>query len=36
MVIYVYIEKNHPYYMNGDWYDEDKLHATKSELIKTL
>lgn len=24
------------YYMNGDWYDEDKLHATKSELIKTL
>jgi hypothetical protein len=24
------------YYLNGDWYDEDKLHATKSELIKTL
>lgn len=24
------------YYMNGNWYDEDKLHATKSELIKTL
>ena len=24
------------YYMNGDWYDEDKLHATKEELIKTL
>lgn len=24
------------YYMNGEWYDEDKLHATKEELIKTL
>lgn len=24
------------YYMNGNWYDEDKLHVTKSELIKTL
>lgn len=24
------------YYMNGDWYDEDKLHTTKAELIKTL
>jgi hypothetical protein len=24
------------YYMNGDWYDEDKLHTTKEELIKTL
>ena len=24
------------YYMNGQWYDEDKLHATKEELIKTL
>lgn len=24
------------YYMNGEWYDEDKLHATKAELIKTL
>lgn len=24
------------YYMNGNWYDEDKLHATKAELIKTL
>lgn len=24
------------YYMNGQWCDEDKLHATKSELIKTL
>lgn len=24
------------YYMNGNWYDEDKLHTTKEELIKTL
>ena len=24
------------YYMNGQWYDEDKLHTTKEELIKTL
>ena len=24
------------YYMNGQWYDEDKLHASKSELIRTL
>ena len=24
------------YYMNGQWHDEDKLHATKNELIKTL
>ena len=24
------------YYMNGQWYDEDKLHATKEKLIKTL
>lgn len=24
------------YYMNGEWYDEDKLYATKEELIKTL
>ena len=24
------------YYMNGNWYDEDKLHTTKAELIKTL
>lgn len=24
------------YYMGGEWYDEDKTHATKDELIKTL
>lgn len=24
------------YYMNREWYDEDKLYATKEELIKTL
>lgn len=24
------------YYMNGEWYDEDKLYNTKEELIKTL
>lgn len=24
------------YFMNGQWYDEDKLHNIKAELIKTL